>query len=89
MRGPYPDNQFAVTFDGKGPDRPHYLPLLSTDYEVAKSEALEVAREQGLDPDKVRIFYRVQVTAYTEWAEVGDDTDYEKVIAGLYRHFQP
>jgi hypothetical protein len=89
MRGPYKDNQYAVTFDGHGPDRPHYLPLLSTDYDVAKSEAQEIARDEGRDPAKIRIFYRVQVTAYTEWAEVGDDTDYQQVIAAIYRDFQP
>lgn len=89
MRGPYRDNNYAVTFDGGTPDRPHFIPLMSQDYEVAKTQALRYAREQGIDESAIRIFYRVQVTAYTEWAEVGDDTDYQQVITELYRDFRP
>lgn len=89
MRGPFRDNNFVITYDGLDADSTRPLPLFASSFADAKREGDDFARRNRIDPSAIRVFYRVQVTAFTEWVEVGEDTDYEEVVAALYRDFRP
>lgn len=82
-------SEYLVCFEGQTPDEAGAGYFASPDYEYAKSEGIKAAYDHGLDPDKIRIFYRIVVTLNTDWAEVGDDTNYEEVITRIYDEFKP
>lgn len=88
MRGPYRDNIYVVTTHASPDDDP--MPLTAADDEGAREQVAWLIEHQGIDPATIRVFYRVQVTAFTEWVELGTDaTDYGDVIRTIYKDFQP
>lgn len=82
-------NEYIITFGNQTPDQagPDYF--TSSDYDYAKAEAYKLAYQLGLDPDEIRIFYRIAITVNTNWVEVGNDTNYEEAIQQIYDEFKP
>lgn len=86
MRGPYRDNQYAVT-SGEAPDGTH-LPLMASDDEGAREQAAYLAKQLGVGIEEIKIFYSVQVTAFTDWVEIGHEPpDYTQIIDSVFREF--
>ncbi|MDO5048523.1 MAG: hypothetical protein Q4D87_01405 [Actinomycetaceae bacterium] len=81
-------NEYIVTFEGQTPQEAGSRYFISPDYEYAKSEAIKAAYDLRLDPDQIRIFYRIAVTLNTKWVEVDEDTNYEEVIKQIYDEFK-
>lgn len=88
MRGPYRDNIYVVTSSESPDDDP--MPLTATDDEGARAQVAWLVEHHGLNPSDIHIFYRVQVTAFTDWVQIGHDvTDYDRVIRRLFEEFKP
>ena len=82
-------NQYLVTFEGDDLAQAGPRCFIAHDYEIAKSEGRKIAYERGLDPDKIRIFYRINIIAVTSAVEVGQDTNYEEVIQQINEEWKP
>lgn len=80
MKGPYFDHQYCITFDGNTPDNPTRTPLHATSYQEAVKEARRFAQINEIELSKFQIFYRVQAVVHSNWALVGQDTDYVETI---------
>lgn len=86
MRGPFRDNQYAVT-SGEPPDGTH-IPLMASDDKGAREQATYLAAQLDVPLEDIRIYYCVQVTAFTRWVEIGHELpDYSQVIDAVFREF--
>lgn len=83
------DNNFVATFNGEPPSPENTMYIISQDYQYALQEAEDYALSHGLDPHTIRMFYRVQVTVYTRFIPVDEETDFKEAIDILYKEFRP
>lgn len=80
MKGPYIDHQYCITWDGNNPDNPTKTPLWASSYEEAQFEAERFSKLNEIPIEQFQIFYRIQAIAHSDWAEVGQGTDYKEAI---------
>lgn len=88
METPEVTHQWVVTYDGKNPAETAWAPCFASSYDEARAEWLAWALENGLPTTGVTFWYQLTAVARSDWVEVGEDTDYRKVIGVIWNEFR-